>query len=176
MSARRGAGLLLLAALAGCAHQREALPQVRAQSAAFAIPRDHAGPVPWDPAKVQGKVLAVIFVATWCFPCLTELGVMEKLQSELGPKGLLTVAVGMDLEGHRVLDPFAIATGGEVPLVVADEALRRGDSPYGPVRELPARFLFARDGKLLKAWTGASDPARLRELMEQALEESPGAD
>lgn len=171
---RRGAALLLLAALAGCAHQ-QVVPPVRAGSAAFALPRDHAGPVPWDPAEVQGRVLAVIFIATWCFPCLTELGVMETLQRELGPRGLVTVAVGMDLEGHRVLDPFAIATGGEVPVVVADEALRRGDSPYGPLRELPARFLFARDGKLLKAWTGASDPARLRELIEEALTEAPSA-
>jgi thiol-disulfide isomerase/thioredoxin len=161
----------VLLLLAGCAHQQQVTPPVRAQSAAFAIPRDHAGAAEWNPAQVEGKVLAVIFVATWCFPCLTELGVMEKLQAELGPSGLVTVAVGMDLEGHRVLDPFAQAMPSPIPLVVADEALRKGDSPYGKVRELPARFLFGRDGTLLKAWSGASDPARLRELMQGALQE-----
>jgi thiol-disulfide isomerase/thioredoxin len=159
--------------LLACAHGQSVAPNVRAQSAAFAIPRDSAGPVAWDPTQVQGRVLAVIFVATWCFPCLTELGVMEKLQGELGDKGLVTVAVGMDLEGHQVLDPFAAATGGKIALVVADEALRRGDSPFGPVRELPARFLFGRDGTLLKAWTGASDPARLRALIDEALARTP---
>jgi thiol-disulfide isomerase/thioredoxin len=166
----RAAALGLLV-FAGCAHQPVA-PSVRAQSAAFSIPRDPAGPVPWDPVKVQGRVLAVIFVATWCFPCLTELGVMESLQKELGEQGLITVAVGMDLEGHQVLDPFASAMGGAIPLVVADEGLRRGDSPFGPVRELPTRFLFGRDGTLLKAWSGASDPAKLRELMQAAIDDT----
>jgi thiol-disulfide isomerase/thioredoxin len=156
-------------AVSACAAPAANIPSVRSQSAAFSIPRDVAGGGVWDPRAADGKVLAVIFVASWCFPCLTELGVMERLQRDLGPQGLVTVAVGMDLEGHKVLDPFAQAIGGEVPVVVADEHLRKGDSPFGPVRELPTRYLFGRDGKLLKAWSGANDPAKLRELMEQAL-------
>ena len=36
-----------------------------------------------------------------------------------------------------MLDPFASATGAQLPIVVADEALRKGDSPYGQIRELP---------------------------------------
>lgn len=161
--------LALAAALAGCAHPGADTVRVRAQPAAFSIPRDPAGAGRWDPSAAQGKVLAVIFIATWCFPCLTELGVMDKLQQDLGPDGLLTVAVGMDLEGHRVLDPFAQAQGGSLPLVVADEALRQGQSPFGPIKELPTRFVFARDGSLLKAWSGASDPQKLKELLSQAL-------
>jgi thiol-disulfide isomerase/thioredoxin len=163
-------GAVLLSLLASCAHAPE-LPSVRSRGAAFAIPKDPAGAIPWEPTQVEGKVLAVIFVASWCFPCLTELGVMEGMQRDLGPKGLVTVAVGMDLEGHKVLDPFTQATVNGLPVVVADEALRKGDSPFGPIKELPTRFLFARDGTLLKAWSGASDPAKLRQLLQAALDD-----
>ena len=47
------------------------------------------------------------------------------------------------------------------------------DSNYGPFNgtiELAGDGILV-DGKLLKAWTGASDPARLREVLRAALAE-----
>lgn len=168
---RRVAAALALGCAAACATPQAAgvRPLPDRAGAARALPPDTVQGPSWDPRAAEGQVLAVIFFATWCFPCLTELGVMDRLQADLGPRGLVTVGVGMDLEGRRVLAPFLEAQPVRFPVVLADDALRSGESAFGLVRELPTRFLFGRDGRLVAAWSGAADPSVLRARVEAEL-------
>jgi thiol-disulfide isomerase/thioredoxin len=161
----------LLIAAAACAHEQAETVRIRAGSALAMLP-DHGvdgTPVP----DVTGKVVMVSFIATYCFPCVADLPVMEKMQKELGPKGYVTVAVGMDLEGPKVLRPFAQEYGLPYPLLMAPAELRDGRTAFGRISELPTRFLFDREGKLLMAFSGVADPKALMDTVRQAVEAKP---
>ena len=162
---------LLLLALAGCASKPELPPSaVRSGhlSTLAALPAVNAAP--YAPAPLQGQVVLVAFVASWCTPCLAQLPALTKLQRELGPQGLRTVAVGMDLEGEEVLAPFAEYYAFPFPLVVADERLRSGDTPFGRVGALPTFFLLDRRGELLAAWEGMAQQEKLEQTVRKVVE------
>lgn len=153
MISRRG---LLLASLAtGCARNRDA---ALADFRTFmnALPRQTAGQVPFKPETLEGQVVLVTFIATWCFPCLAELAALDHLANDYGPKGYANVLVGMDLEGRKVLDPFAEGYKLTAPLIVADDRIRSGETVFGRIRELPSRVLFARRGELVVGYAGVS--------------------
>ena len=50
------------------------------------------GPKPASLASLRGKVVLLFFWAHWCQDCKAEGPVIEKLASELGPKGLVVLA------------------------------------------------------------------------------------
>ena len=121
--------------------------------------------------RLEGKVVLVKFLATWCLPCLTELEAVEALQRQYGGNDFTVVAVGMDNEGARVLDPFARHYQLPFPLVLPDEAIRTGNSPFGRISALPTTFLLDRDGKVVLAYEGVAAPESLGALIEKAVQE-----
>ena len=158
----------VLIACAACAHEQAETAPLRVRSALVTLP-DHGvdgTPVP----DVTGKVVMVSFIATYCFPCVADLPVMAKMQNELGPKGYVTIAVGMDLEGVKVLRPFAQEYALPYPLLLPSQELRDGRAPFGRISELPTRFLFGRDGQLVTAFAGVADPAQLMRFVRETVE------
>lgn len=113
----------------------------------------------------QGKVVAVYFFATWCLPCLQELRTLEVLQNRYREQGFAVVAVGLDLEGARVLRPFAEQVRPPFPVLVADDYVRSGRSPYGVIRAIPTSVLLDRAGKVAAAYEGPADPAGLEKVI-----------
>ena len=160
--------LVLGLALCRCAHvPTQEAP--RWPSVAASLPKETAGAVPFEPARYDGQVVLVTFVASWCFPCLTDFVVLERLERELGPTGFHNVLVGMDLEGRMVLEPFAKNYNLAWPLIIANDAVRTGATPFGPIRTLPTRVLFGRDGRAVAAYTGLIDYPVLEQLVRDAL-------
>ncbi|MBL8918496.1 MAG: TlpA family protein disulfide reductase [Myxococcaceae bacterium] len=123
----------------------------------------------FDRAALQGNVVLVTFIATWCFPCLTDLATLARLERELAPQGFKQVVVGLDLEGRRVLEPFADEYRLPYPVLVGDDRLRSGQTPFGQIRELPARVLFDRSGQVIAAYSGVVLPAELERKVREAL-------
>lgn len=134
------------------------------------LPRAVAGAVPYEPERLRGRAVLVTFVATWCFPCLAELVVLQRLERDYGSRGLSQVLVGMDLDGERVLTPFAQMYQLPWPLIVADERLREGQTAFGRIRELPSRWLFDRSGKPVLAYSGVVPYETLAEVVERHLD------
>lgn len=153
--------LLLLLPLPACRHVP---PPPTAAEAIGALPNDVIGP--YVPA--QGKVTVVTFIATWCFPCLVDLPLLNQLAAD-HPDDLQVLLVGMDLEGRKVLEPFAALSAPGLPLVVANERVRLGDTPFGKIAELPTRFVFRRDGTLALAYAGVGKPGALAEVVAKEL-------
>lgn len=163
----RAWGLALV--LAGCAHT----PEVRFPHRDLflgTLPQDVVGEVPFDRAAMNGQVVLVTFIATWCFPCLTDLATLDKLDRDFNARGFRQVVVAMDLEGRKVLEPFAAEYRLRYPLLVADERLRKGQTPFGLIRELPARVLFDRKGEVIAAYSGVVSPRDLEAKVREALE------
>ncbi len=163
--------MVLLVALwaSACAHNPTADVPPFDVFAAW-LPRDSASAVPFQPERLRGQVVVVTFVASWCFTCLADLITLKKLQTVYGERGFQNVLVGMDLDGHRVLDPFAESYSMKWPLVVSNARLRSGDTPFGLVRELPTRLIFGRDGRYIDGYTGVVASEELEKVIIRALE------
>jgi thiol-disulfide isomerase/thioredoxin len=116
-------------------------------------------------------VVLVNFFATWCFPCLGLLPVLEQLQSRYGARGLLVLAVGMDLEGAEVLEPFARQYQLSFPVLVPDQRMRQGETPFGAIASLPRTVLFGKDGQLIAALAGVPVPADLEQLIARSVDQ-----
>ena len=159
---------LAIAALsAGC---RSVTPQMPSRSAFIdALPMEVANDVPVDRSALEGKVVLVTFVATWCFPCVAELGALKQLRERFGAAGFVSLLVGMDLEGAAVLRPFAQAYALQEPLIVADDRLRSGTTIFGRIRELPSRVLFRRDGTIALAFSGVVPSERFEAVVRPLL-------
>ncbi|MFO1425531.1 MAG: TlpA disulfide reductase family protein [Steroidobacteraceae bacterium] len=65
---------------------------------ALLAPRASAAGDPLDLAALRGKVVYLDFWASWCGPCRQSFPWMQDLQRELGPGGLVIVAVNVDHE------------------------------------------------------------------------------
>jgi len=148
---RAPAAALLCSLCVACAHG-PAPAEDPARLPALDLPA--VGPEPFAPGDLEGKVVLVSFFATWCFPCLSDLPTLQALQREHGAQGLQVVAIGVDREGRKVLEPFAYSYKPPFPVLVADESLRTGQTRFGAVQAVPQGMLFGRDGRLVSAWRG----------------------
>lgn len=157
----------LLALVLSCAHA----PQQRWVHPNSELNLNPVGAVPYSPLQLQDRVVLVNFFATWCAPCLAQLPALQDLHRKFGPRGLTVLAVGMDNERELVLQPFADFNHFEFPVVVADDAIRSGDTPFGRISELPSSFLIARDGHVIGAFAGVALADKLAPAIEKALAE-----
>ena len=93
----RLAAALCLGALLSCAHA----PGTQARSPELAaLALAPLGPAARAPFALEGRVVLVSFFATWCFPCIAQLPLIQALQDELGPRGLTVVGVGQIGRAH----------------------------------------------------------------------------
>ena len=162
----RLAAALGLGALLSCAHA----PAARGRSPELAaLALTPLGSRADGPVALEGRVVLVSFFATWCFPCIAQLPLIQALRDELGPAGLTVVGVGLDLEGRTVLEPFMAYNRMTYPVVEADELLRSGKSAFGPITTLPAAALLDRSGRVVARWSGVASHAEFRALVERTV-------
>ncbi|WP_224248186.1 TlpA disulfide reductase family protein [Hyalangium gracile] len=158
---------VLMLSLAGCKSTPEA---VEAPGDGFlgALVLPAVGPQRMAARELSGRVVLVNFLATWCFPCVAELPSLEALQRDYGPQGFQVVGVGMDLEGEKVLAPFADHYELRFPVLIADEHIRSGQSPFGMIGALPTSVILDRQGRAVAAWQGVAG----HEVMARAIEKT----
>lgn len=170
MPRRLLAGVLLLGLL-GLSACKSAPEAVEAPGEGFlgALALPVVGPQRQAAADLSGRVVLVNFLATWCFPCMAELPTLEALQRDYGSQGLQVVGVGMDLEGAQVLAPFADHYALRFPVLVADERIRSGQSPFGAIGALPTSFILDRQGRVVGAWQGVAPHEEMAKAIEKIL-------
>jgi thiol-disulfide isomerase/thioredoxin len=163
-------GCALVLALAGC----RTVPEEPGRGAgvspylrALALPS--VGPTPLDWNRLPGRVVMVSFFATWCFLCLAELPTPEALQKEYGPQGFQVVLVGLDLDGTKVLEPFAEQYALNFPVLVSDENMQQGRSAFGLIPALPCTFLLDKEGQVAGAWKGMAGYSDVSRAVEKLL-------
>jgi thiol-disulfide isomerase/thioredoxin len=117
-------------------------------------------------------VVVVQFLASWCFPCFATAPRLQELYDRYGQQGLAVIAVGMDIEGAQVLRPFADQLGLRFPMLLADDALRNGQTAFGKVGLLPTTLIVGRDGKVVSIYAGVAEQGTLEPLIETALKKS----
>ncbi|WP_163996436.1 TlpA family protein disulfide reductase [Pyxidicoccus caerfyrddinensis] len=159
---------LLVLGLAGCRGSR---PVDAGPAFLYALALPSVGPTRHDARALSGKVVLVSFFATWCFPCLAEMPTLEALQKDYGAKGFQVVSVGMDLDGEKVLQPFADHYALRYPVLVANDVMREGQTAFGHIRALPTTVLLDRRGRAVAAWQGVEGHADVAKAIEKLLAE-----
>ena len=148
---------ILMGSLAGCAHKYPTSPE-RVRSLARELRLGWVGAEPVSPESWENKVVLVSFFATWCFPCLLEMPVLQKLHESYADKGLLVVLAGMDLEGEKTLKLYSEMSHLPFPVVVASEHLKSGSTWLGQIQELPTHVLISRRGEVVFVEGGSFSP------------------
>lgn len=106
--------------------------------------------------SLRGEVLVVNFWATWCAPCVAELGSFERLERQLeaADSGVRFLYVSPE-EPDRV-GAFAARHGWDLDLVTEG---RRAPDTLGEL-VLPTTFVVDREGRIVLRHRGASDWAQ----------------
>jgi len=125
-------------------------------------------------ADYKGDVVLLNIWATWCGPCRIEMPSMQRLEEQLGPKGLRIVAVSVDVAGME----NAINTFTE-EMKLSFEILH---NPEGDIQRtyqttgVPETFIIGRDGRLRRRVIGADSwdsPANVAYLERLLAEPRP---
>lgn len=114
-----------------------------------------AAPVAKGIDDYRGEVVLLNVWATWCAPCRVEMPSMQRLEEQLGPKGLRIVAVSIDDPGmeSRVIE-FARELG--LSFEILHDAPGRIQRQY-QTTGVPETFIIGRDGRIRRWMIGAED-------------------
>lgn len=117
--------------------------------------------------------LLVNFWATWCDGCREEFPDLVKIDNDYRAKGLNFLSVTLDelADKNRAAD-FLKEMKATMPVVLLnvsdpDPAIHAVDDKWGG--ELPATFLYDREGKVVFKYFGKIKPAELRAAIDKAV-------
>ncbi|MGZ3386852.1 MAG: TlpA family protein disulfide reductase, partial [Isosphaeraceae bacterium] len=166
-------GVMFLAALAasgaGAAEPRPAFPAIEVT--------DLKGQT-YQLKDFLGTATLLNFWATWCGPCRMELPELQKLYNEFGGKGLVVLAVDVDVpvstneEGMAQqlemvkprIEVFLARTGITLPVYLIDG---KTQATLG-VDRIPISFLLDREGGVVRIYPGYVAEA-VKDLRQQVI-------
>jgi thiol-disulfide isomerase/thioredoxin len=104
-----------------------------------------------------GKTLVVDFWATWCPPCIFQIPVLNAIQTKHRDHGVVVIGVAVDVEGAKIVKPYAEENGIEYTIVIGDEGLARKFGAPG----FPALAIVSPDGKIDSMHVGLLEEGEL---------------
>jgi cytochrome c biogenesis protein CcmG/thiol:disulfide interchange protein DsbE len=119
--------------------------------------------------QMEGKIVMVDFWASWCPPCRQEAPVLAQVYSEYRGKGVQFVGIDIwdraedaikYVDRYRVTYPNGLDQKGTIAI------------DYG-VRGIPEKYFIDRKGMLVKKFVGPMDEAKLKQVLDDMLKESP---
>jgi thiol-disulfide isomerase/thioredoxin len=117
-------------------------------STSWAIVPAHADTL--DLSAYRGKVVYLDFWASWCNPCRTSFPWMNQMQSSLGHKGLVIIAVNVDHD-RELADEFLQSNGADFKVVYDPDGEIARQYNF---RDMPTSILIGRDGKIRSVHNG----------------------
>lgn len=138
----------------------------RKSGAEFSLPTLEGGAV-WNFADRRVRVVVVNYWATWCPPCRVETPGLVNVANEYKSRGVEMVGVTMD-ENTADIPPFVEKY--KIPYQI----LLPGNDPNVGTNgmALPTTFLYDKNGKLAKKYTGMILESTLKSDIESLLGEN----
>ncbi|HEY3826725.1 MAG TPA: TlpA disulfide reductase family protein [Bryobacteraceae bacterium] len=100
-----------------------------------------------------GKLLILNFWATWCQPCVQEVPSLDRLEQELGSKGLVVLGVSEDKDPKAYQDFLARF---HVTYMTARDPAITIKPKYGTV-QIPESYLIDNNGKVVEKIVGEAN-------------------
>ncbi|UCF80235.1 MAG: redoxin domain-containing protein [Acidobacteriota bacterium] len=120
---------------------------------------------PLSLAQYGGKVVLLMFWATWCGPCIMEIPHLNALQKEYGDKGFAVISLSVD-NPMRVtpakLTEFVRKKNIDYRVAMATAKVVQD---YGGARNIPTSFIIDRQGRLRAKFVGS----RRKEVFEEVI-------
>ena len=120
------------------------------------------------------RPLLMNFWATWCDPCREEFPDLVKIDNDYRAKGLNFVAVSLDdiTDIKSVVPKFLNEMKATMPVVLLnvndpEPAIKVVDATWDG--QLPATFLYDREGKVIYKHFGKIEPNELRLTLDTAI-------
>ncbi len=120
----------------------------------------------WNFAEQRGKIVIVNYWATWCPPCRVETPGLVSLADEYKLRGVETVGVTVD-ENLADVPPFVAKYQIKYPILIAG----RNSNAASDGMALPTTFLYDKNGKLAKKYTGIVLESTLKSDVDALLAE-----
>jgi peroxiredoxin len=131
--------------------------------------RDSRGSLHRLPEELKGKTIVLHFWASWCPPCLDEIGEWTQLAEKFRGQPVALVAVSLDTKWEDALKilPEAKLPAGVLSLLDPEQKISDRFGSY----QFPETYLLARDGTVAHKWVGPQDWSgeAARKLIERAL-------
>lgn len=101
----------------------------------------------------RGKPMIVNFWATWCAPCVEEMPELSALQTEIAPRDIQLLGIGIDSADN--IAAFASKYRITYPLFAAGVSATELTRAFGnQAGGLPYTVLIGRDGQVKKTYLG----------------------
>ena len=113
----------------------------------------------------KGKVVLLEFWATWCPPCRASVPGLEKLHKAYKDKGLVLLAVAMDMGGDDEVRSYIKESGITYTVLKGTEDVA---TKY-QVRSIPMMLVLGKDGKIAKRYIGMGSDEDLETDIKAAL-------
>ena len=161
-----GVLLISLVVLSGCKPaskgKAEPLQPKDSESVAaigFSIPAIGGGSGNIDLSAYKGQVVLLDFWATWCPPCRSELGTLDKMYKDLKDKGFVLIGMTVDdgsvAEVAQAVSQFSLS----YPVGWAGPEVQQA---YGGIRAVPTKFLLDKNGAVQKRYVGVAPEEQIR--------------
>ncbi|MEN9786122.1 MAG: resA protein [Pseudomonadota bacterium] len=120
--------------------------------------------------QYRGKVVLLDFWATFCGPCLIEMPHLQKMYTDLAPKGLVVLGISADAARDQSrIKPLVAGKGLTYPILLDPQTTTV--AAYNPSKTLPYSVVVGRDGSIVHVHAGYNpgDEVALRAAVEAAL-------
>lgn len=143
----RGLALALLILLAGCSHR--AVPGQTVPD--FSVTTANGQQV--NRNSFHGRILVLNFWATWCLPCVQEVGSLNRLQQQFPDHSVAILGVSVDTDGpayRKFLQQYRI------DYLTARDANAAIPKRYGTVK-YPETYIIDQNGHLARKVVGETN-------------------
>ena len=154
---------LAVAVLAGCSGS-VGKPQVGKAAPDFEL-KELSGAV-HELSEYKGKVVLVVFWATWCPPCRQEIPSLIRLQKRYAANGFEVLSISLDSRPEKELPRFIARNNINYRVLIGTPQVEKD---YGGISSIPQGFLVDREGKLSKHYRGYTLESRLVRDIEAIL-------